>query len=96
MSKDKITSYRPGPNLEPTSAILRGWPTPLKLVLCLSIKDLIIGSKISLDGEESFSNSLIKSFITFLDKSSISFLSSAPTSILSLDKTEVIKRLKQI
>ena len=84
MSKDKITSYRPGPNLEPTKAILKGCPTPLKLVLCLSIKDLIIGSKTSLDKFDSFSYSPAKSLITFLDKSSISFLSSVPISILSL------------
>ena len=45
----------PGPNLEPTSAILKGCPTPLKLVLCLSIKDLITGSNVSLDKEGSFS-----------------------------------------
>ena len=43
-----ITSYKPGPNLDPTNAILSGCPTPLKLVLCLSIKFFIIGSKLVL------------------------------------------------
>ena len=84
LSKDKITSYKPGPNLEPTKAILKGCPTPLKLVLCLSIRDLITGSNVSLDKEESFSYSETNSLITFFDKSSINFLSSAPISILSL------------
>ena len=48
LSKDKITSYKPGPNLLPTSVIRKGCPTPLKLVLCLSIKDFITGSRLSL------------------------------------------------
>ena len=84
MSKDNITSYNPGPNLEPTKAILNGWPTPLKLVLFFSINDFITGSSVSLDNEFIFSYSIINSLITFLDKSSISFLSSIPISILSL------------
>ena len=76
LSKDKITSYKPGPNLEPTKAILKGCPTPLKLVLCLSISDFINGSRVSLDKELIFFYSTMKSLIIFLDKSSISFLSS--------------------
>ena len=79
-----MTSNNPGPNLEPTKAILNGCPTPLKLVLCLPINDLITGSKVSLEIEFNFSYSDMKSLITFLDISSMSFLSSAPISILSL------------
>ena len=67
LSRDKITSYKPGPNLEPTNPIRNGWPTPLKLVLCFSINYLINGSKVSLLKEEIFSKSNIKSFIINLD-----------------------------
>ena len=77
-SRDRITSYIPGPNLEPTKAILKGCPTPLKLVLCLSINDLITGSNVSLDNKAIFLYSAIKSLIISLDKLSISFLSSNP------------------
>ena len=59
----------PGPNLEPSKAILKGWPIPLKLVLCFSIKPFIIFSKLSLLALARFSNSFKKSFKTFLDKS---------------------------
>ena len=45
-------SYNPGPNLDPTNPILNGCPTPLKFVLCLSIKDFITGSNVSLDKPE--------------------------------------------
>ena len=55
LSKDKITSYKPGPNLDPTNIILSGCPTPLKLVLCFSINDFITGSRVSLDKELIFS-----------------------------------------
>ena len=41
-------SYIPGPNLEPVKAILSGWPTLLKFVLCDLIKSFTIDSKISL------------------------------------------------
>ena len=38
----------PGPNLEPIKAILKGCPTPLKFVLCISISFFTVFSIFSL------------------------------------------------
>ena len=57
----------PGPNLEPVRTILKGWPTPLKLVLCLSINVLITFSKLTLFIFGIFSYSFRKSFNIFFE-----------------------------
>ena len=66
----------PGPNFEPTKAILKGWPTPLKFVLLLLIRLFIIFSKFSLFMFDYFSNSFKKSFKIVFDKLFKSFISS--------------------
>ena len=48
LPKEIKISYSPGPNLDPVKIILKGCPTPLKLVSCFFIKLFIIGSNISL------------------------------------------------
>ena len=48
LSSDKRILYIPGPYREPVKAILNGWPTPLKFVLCLFIRSFTIVSKFSL------------------------------------------------
>ena len=45
-------SYIPGPNFEPVKAILKGCPTPLKLVSFDLINSFTIGSNVSLGKEE--------------------------------------------
>ena len=76
LSRDKIMSYIPGPNLDPVRAILNGCPTPLKFILCLFINRFIIFSKLSLLIFDVFSYSFEKSFKIFFEGLSKSFKSS--------------------
>ena len=69
-------SYIPGPNFEPVKAILKGCPTPLKLVSFDLINSFTIGSNFSLLSLSTLLSLVLKSDITFLALSSINLMSS--------------------
>ena len=71
-----IISYIPGPNFEPVKAILKGCPTPLKLVSFDLINSFTIGSNSSLLSLLTLANRELKSEMTFFALSSISLISS--------------------
>ena len=71
-----IISYIPGPNLEPVKAILKGCPTPLKLVSFDLISSFTIGSNVSLLSLSTLLSLPLKSDMTFLALSSINLISS--------------------